>query len=193
MILELQNDYDRILYIDLDLHHGDGVESAFYFSDKVYTLSLHKFGAGFYPGSGDSSSIGRGKGLGFCRNVPIDWKISGSEYASLFNTNFQDIVTSFDPDIIVCVCGADTLSTDPHQGMNVGSEAYNQCIKMIVDTQIPAVFLGGGGYNHADSAKLWARLTHTITSASEWPNEVPEHEFWSEYAGNEDMRVHERI
>ena len=128
----------------MDLHHGDGVESAFYFSDRVFTLSLHKFKPGFFPGSGDSDSIGRGRGTGYCRNVPIDREINGADYATLFAEHFSEIVGSFDPDIIVCVCGADVLTTDPHQGFNIGTEAYNSCVKSVLSTQIPTVFLGGG-------------------------------------------------
>jgi histone deacetylase 8 len=140
----MQDFYNRILYVDLDLHHGDGVENAFYFSDRVFTLSLHKFKPGFFPGSGGSESIGRGKGVGFCKNITIAHEISGSDYHSLFQTCFTEIITSFDPDIMVCVCGADTLSTDPHLGFNLGSVAYSRCIESILSTEIPTVFLGGG-------------------------------------------------
>ena len=142
----MQEFYDRILYIDLDLHHGDGVENAFLYSDRVFTFSLHKFKPGFFPGSGSSESIGRGKGVGFCRNVPIEHEINGNEYFSLFQNHFAEILSDFNPDIIVCVCGADSLATDPHQGFNVGSAAFDSCIKLILSTEIPTVFLGGGNF-----------------------------------------------
>ncbi len=214
LILGLQEFYARILYIDLDLHHGDGVENAFYYSDRVFTLSLHKFKPGFYPGSGDSQSIGRGKGIGYCRNVPIEHEINGQEYYELFQKNFSEIVTSFDPDVIVCVCGADSLSTDPHQGFNLGTIAYSKCIESLLRSEIPTVFLGGGkgmagdltlhlyfllgGYNHADTAKCWSKLTHSVVlsnsvkSCIPFPSIVPEHEFWPEYANNDEMEVKER-
>lgn len=186
--------------MDLDLHHGDGVENAFFYSDRVFTLSLHKFKPGFFPGTGDSESRGRGKGTGYCLNVPIEYEIKGEEYVSLFKNCFSEVVATFDPDLIVCVCGADSLATDPHQGFNLGSIAYNRCIEAILQTQIPAIFLGGGGYNHADTAKCWARLTHSIISSNTiqfsvppFPLLVPEHEFWPQYVNNDEMEVKEHM
>lgn len=148
LILNLATDYDKILYIDLDLHHGDGVESAFAFSDKVFTLSMHKYAAGFFPGTGKREDRGKGKGTGFCLNVPISHKISGKGFYDVFEYTFKQIIESYDPDIIVCVCGADVLSTDPHAAFDVGSISYSNCIYDIVKTQIPTVFLGGGKFHH---------------------------------------------
>lgn len=142
----MAENYEKILYIDLDVHHGDGVENAFAFSEKVYTFSIHRYSPGFYPGSGGRFDRGKGKGFGFCLNLPIDFKISGEGFYDIFNFSFAHIVSKFDPDIIVCVCGADVLSTDPHAGFNVGSHSYSKCISDIIKTQIPAIFLGGGNF-----------------------------------------------
>lgn len=147
LILNLEKDYEKILYIDLDLHHGDGVENAFVFSDKVFTFSMHKHTPGFFPGTGDHVDCGKGKGSGYCLNLPISHKISGKGFYDVFRYTFPQLVASFDPDIIVCVCGADVLSTDPHSAFDVGSESYSNCISEIVGTQIPTVFLGGGKSN----------------------------------------------
>lgn len=140
------SDYYKILYIDLDLHHGDGVEKAFYFSDRVFTLSFHKHLPGFFPGTGSLQDRGKSSGLGFCLNVPISHKISGKYFFQLFQEVFTSVYSSFDPDIIVCVCGADILSTDPNLAFNVGSKYYSECISSIVQTKIPTIFLGGGYY-----------------------------------------------
>lgn len=140
----MEEHYDKILYIDLDVHHGDGVENAFIFSDKVFTFSMHRHSPGFFPGSGGLLDQGKGKGFGYCLNLPINHKISGEGFYALFNTAFSRIVASFDPDVIVCVCGADVLSTDPHAAFNVGSDYYSKCISDIFETKIPTVFLGGG-------------------------------------------------
>lgn len=69
-ILELLRTYSRVLYIDIDCHHGDGVEEAFYTTDRVLTCSFHKFGE-YFPGTGTVSDIGMGKGLGYSLNVPL--------------------------------------------------------------------------------------------------------------------------
>ncbi|KAG7235604.1 hypothetical protein INR49_002440 [Caranx melampygus] len=67
-ILKLREKYERVLYVDVDLHHGDGVEDAFSFTSKVMTVSLHKFSPGFFPGTGDLCEIGLGKGRGYAVN-----------------------------------------------------------------------------------------------------------------------------
>lgn len=146
MILNLEADYDKILYIDLDLHHGDGVENAFIFSDKVFTFSIHKHKPGFFPGTGSYEDQGKGRGLGYCLNLPIPHKLSGEGFEEIFRYAFSRLITSFDPDIIVCVCGADVLSTDPHQAFNVGSKSYSNIVSEILETKIPTVFLGGGKF-----------------------------------------------
>ena len=105
---------------------------------------MHKFKAGFFPGTGAIDDIGKGKGIGKCLNLPIAQKINGSNFYDLFRHAFASILKSFDPDIIVCVCGADILSDDPHAGFNVGSQYYSKCVEEIVRTDIPSVFLGGG-------------------------------------------------
>ena len=61
----------RILYIDVDLHHGNGVEAAFYQTSAVLTYSVHKYESGFYPGTGGLESVGEGKGLGYSVNIPL--------------------------------------------------------------------------------------------------------------------------
>ena len=146
LILSMVEYYDKILYIDFDVHHGDGVENAFIFSDKVFTFSMHKYAPGFFPGSGGQNDQGKGKGSGYCLNIPINHKISGEGFYDLFKFSFSRIIANFDPDIIVCVCGADVLSTDPHAAFNVGSEYYSKCVSNICQTKIPTVFLGGGNY-----------------------------------------------
>lgn len=146
LILNLEADYDKILYIDLDLHHGDGVENAFIFSDKVLTFSMHKYTPGFFPGTGGYEDQGRGRGVGYCLNLPITHKISGKGFEEIFSYSFSRLISAFDPDIIVCVCGADVLSTDPHAAFNIGSNSYSKCVSEILETEIPAVFLGGGKF-----------------------------------------------
>lgn len=209
LILKLKEYYDKILYIDLDLHHGDGVENAFLFSDKVFTFSMHKYTPGFFPGTGAFEDRGKGKGIDYCLNLPITHKISGEGFYESFNYAFQHLLDKFDPDIIVCVCGADILTTDPHAAFNVGSLNYSRCISEIVSTKIPAVFLGGGmiyitqyssfillgGYDHPSTSKLWSILTHEIISGCydvpKLPDVVPEHDFWPLYVQDENLRVQE--
>ncbi len=103
-ILKLREKYNRVLYIDLDLHHGDGVQDAFEFTDKVMTLSFHKYAPGFYPGililfefnfkiiyfifktgTGSVEEIGKGKGKYFTINVPLQMGITDEMYFHIFS------------------------------------------------------------------------------------------------------------
>lgn len=75
--------HDRVLYIDIDIHHGDGVEEAFYNTNRVMTVSFHKFGE-FFPGTGDPRDIGVGEGKHYSVNFPLKDGIDDESYASIF-------------------------------------------------------------------------------------------------------------
>jgi histone deacetylase 1/2 len=83
-ILELLRMYNRVLYVDIDVHHGDGVEEAFYLTNRVMTLSFHQYGNDFYPGSGGIESIGEGPGKYYSINVPMKPGMTDETYFLLF-------------------------------------------------------------------------------------------------------------
>lgn len=82
-ILELLRTYPRVLYIDIDCHHGDGVEEAFYTTDRVMTVSFHKFGE-YFPGTGTQEDRGRGKGMGYAINVPLKDGLNDDSFRSIY-------------------------------------------------------------------------------------------------------------
>jgi histone deacetylase 1/2 len=82
-ILELLRTYPRVLYIDIDCHHGDGVEEAFYTTDRVMTCSFHKFGE-YFPGTGTQEDRGRGKGMGYAINVPLKDGLNDDSFRSIY-------------------------------------------------------------------------------------------------------------
>ena len=82
-ILEMLRTVPRVLYIDIDCHHGDGVEEAFYTTDRVMTCSFHKFGE-YFPGTGTQHDQGRGKGRGYALNIPLKDGITDEAYRSVF-------------------------------------------------------------------------------------------------------------
>lgn len=84
-ILELLKYHPRVLYIDIDVHHGDGVQEAFYFSDRVMTVSFHKYGNNFFPGTGDMYEIGEDYGKYYTVNVPLREGIDDQSYAQVSN------------------------------------------------------------------------------------------------------------
>ncbi|MBS1889795.1 MAG: hypothetical protein JST59_00750 [Actinobacteria bacterium] len=79
-ILELLEVYPRVLYLDIDVHHGDGVEEAFYLTNRVMTVSFHQYGDDFFPGTGNISSVGQGEGKHYSLNIPLKKGISDNRY-----------------------------------------------------------------------------------------------------------------
>jgi histone deacetylase 3 len=111
-ILELLKYNPRVLYIDIDIHHGDGVQEAFYLSDRVMTVSFHKYGNYFFPGTGDMYEIGTDIGKYYSVNVPLREGIDDQTYLQMFKHVIQDIIDFFRPTAIVLQCGADSLGND---------------------------------------------------------------------------------
>lgn len=140
-ILELRKRFKRVLYIDLDLHHGDGVEEAFRYSSNVFTFSMHRRELGFFPGTGDEDS------MGIClRNVPLKQGLGDSKFGELFVANMTDILESFQPDALVVVMGADGLVGDPLGQWNLTGKAFQHAIEFILALEKPLLLLGGGIY-----------------------------------------------
>jgi len=110
-ILELLKKYPRVLYIDIDIHHGDGVEEAFYTSDRVMTFSLHKYGD-YFPGTGDVSDLGYGKGKGYAINFPLHDGMDDEAFVSIFRPIITSIMENFKPGAVCLQCGADSLAGD---------------------------------------------------------------------------------
>ena len=158
-VSRLRRKFDRVLYVDLDVHHGDGVENAFSFTKKVFTLSLHLKEAGFFPGTGSLNDIGFGQGKFYACNVPLKEGTSDQTFNRVFNSIFPHVFKSFNPDAMVIQCGADCLAMDPLGGFNLSSEAVLKCVKLIQTCDLPTLYLGGGGYVKENAARLWTLIT----------------------------------
>ncbi|XP_025947227.1 histone deacetylase 8 isoform X7 [Apteryx rowi] len=177
-ILRLRQKFDRILYIDLDLHHGDGVEDAFSFTSKVMTVSLHKFSPGFFPGTGDVTDVGLGKGRYYSVNVPIQDGIQDEKYYQICETVLKEVYAAFNPDAVVLQLGADTIAGDPMCSFNMTPEGVGKCLKYVLQWQLATLILGGGGYNLANTARCWTYLTGVILGRT-LSSEIPDHEIVS--------------
>lgn len=121
MLIILIRYHERVLYIDIDVHHGDGVEEAFYTSDRVLTLSLHKYGE-YFPGTGDINDIGLHKGKGYSVNFPLMNGISDNDYIGVFESMIKFVVDWFRPSAIVLQCGTDSLAGDRLGCFNLSSK-----------------------------------------------------------------------
>jgi histone deacetylase 8 len=183
-ILKLRQKFNRVLYLDLDMHHGDGVQEAFEYTNKVLTASFHKWGPGFFPGSGSIDEIGKGTGKTYTINVPLQGGIDDSMYYELFRKIFQKIINVYRPEVIVTQCGADGLYGDPidsQDPFNLTVDGFCKCVKLIIDTKIPTIFLGGGGYNFANSSRLWCKIAGMLTQNQQLKNDIPEHDQFLHY------------
>ncbi|KAL1616386.1 histone deacetylase [Diplodia seriata] len=156
--LELLRVYQRVLYIDIDIHHGDGVEEAFYTTDRVMTCSFHKFGE-FYPGTGHLLDIGIGKGKKYAVNVPLRDGITDEAYRGIFEAVISDIMKCFRPEAVVLQCGADSLSGDRLGSFNLSMEGHANCVKFVKSFGLPTMMVGGGGYSIRNVARTWAYET----------------------------------
>ncbi|KAI0265212.1 hypothetical protein BC834DRAFT_880589 [Gloeopeniophorella convolvens] len=157
-ILELLRTYPRVLYIDIDCHHGDGVEEAFYTTNRVMTCSFHKFGE-YFPGTGTQEDRGRGKGTGYAINVPLKDGLNDESFKSIYEPVIARAVEVFRPSVIVLQCGADSLAGDKLGCFNVTMQGHAHCVRFVRDMNIPFILLGGGGYTVKNASRTWAYET----------------------------------
>ncbi|KAF9130293.1 Histone deacetylase 8 [Mortierella sp. 14UC] len=177
-IMELQKSFDRVLYLDLDVHHGDGVESAFQFTDKVLTVSIHHYAGGFYPGTGSGiSSSARTKAA---VNIPMQAGLSDGTLSKVFDETIEPLVKQFSPDAVVLQCGVDGMAGDPLGKWNLTMRGYSNCLKKIMAWTKPLLVLGGGGYNTVSTARCYAYLTSQILDRT-ISDEIPEHKYFEDY------------
>ncbi|XP_077399578.1 histone deacetylase 8 isoform X2 [Vanacampus margaritifer] len=179
-ILKLREKFDRVLYVDVDLHHGDGVEEAFSFTSKVMTVSLHKFSPGFFPGTGDVTDVGLCKGRWFSVNVPLEDGIQDDRYYQIFTSIMPNVRAHFNPDAVVMQLGADTMAGDPMCSFNMTPPGVAKCLQHVLQWRLPTLLLGGGGYNLANTARCWTHLTAVLLGKT-LASEIPDHEFFTEY------------
>ncbi|XP_035448303.2 histone deacetylase 8 [Spodoptera frugiperda] len=179
-IEKLRRKFPKVLYIDLDAHHGNGVQDAYNLSKSVFTLSFHKFEPGFYPGTGSIDDIGTQGGTGYSCNFPLHAGYGNNTLEYAFERVFSCVYSQFAPDVIVVQCGADSCAQDPSGGANLTQEGYSNCIRKVLDKRKPTLLLGGGGYRHDNTARLWTFLT-ALVAGVDLDELIPDHSYWPEY------------
>lgn len=157
-ILELLRTHLRVLYIDIDVHHGDGVEEAFYSTDRVMTASFHKFGD-FFPGTGDVRDIGIKRGKAYAVNVPLRDGIDATTFGAIFRPVIQHIMDWYRPGAVVLQCGADSLAGDKLGCFNLDMRGHADCVEFVRSFNVPLICLGGGGYTVRNVARTWTYET----------------------------------
>lgn len=180
-INELLKSFPRVLYIDIDIHHGDGVQEAFYLTDRVMTLSFHKYGHNFFPGTGDLFEIGSGPGRYYSVNVPLKEGIDDESYQSIFCPVLRSVVQFYQPAAVVLQCGADSLAGDRLGNFNLSLRGHGECVAAVRDLGLPLLVLGGGGYTVRNVARCWTHETAVLTRA-ELAATVPNNEYLEYFA-----------
>ncbi|KAK8215743.1 histone deacetylase 3 [Phyllosticta capitalensis] len=178
-IQHLLEKYVRVLYIDIDVHHGDGVEAAFFNTDRVMTLSYHKYGE-FFPGTGGPDDTGpKGytePGAYFSLNVPLEDGIDDKDYEWLFRRITGKTIEVYRPEVIVLQCGADSLGGDRLGKFNLNIKAHGKCVEFVKSHNLPILILGGGGYTPRNVARTWCHETALCVGATlhdELPSFIP--------------------
>lgn len=146
----------KVLYLDVDVHHGDGVANAFYDRDEVMTISFHESGRMLFPGTGFEDEIGSGRGAGYCVNVPLPPGTYDQEYMRAFNAIAVPLIKAFRPDVIVFELGADGLAGDPLAHLCLTNNTYAEIISILLGFDKAILMTGGGGYNIANTVRAWA-------------------------------------
>jgi acetoin utilization protein AcuC len=155
-ISDLVRKGQRVVYIDIDVHHGNGVQDAFYDSDRVFTISLHESGKSLYPWSGFEDGIGMRDGRGYNINIPLLRGTDDEVYLYAFESIVPPLVKKFNPDIVCVEIGGDAHREDPLAHLNLTSNGYMKVVNMIKEFSPKLLALGGGGYNVFKTAALWA-------------------------------------
>lgn len=189
-ILELLKYHKRVLYIDIDIHHGDGVQEAFYVSDRVMSVSFHKYGNNFFPGTGDMFEIGAEKGKYYSINVPLREGMDDLSYELVFCPVIEHVINFFRPDAVVLQCGADSLANDRLGCFNLSIRGHGRCLEFVKKFNLPLMVLGGGGYTVRNVARCWAYETGLCLGV-DLPNELPSGDYL-EYFGP-DFTLHPQV
>lgn len=162
----------RVAYVDIDAHHGDGVQEAFYDSDKVLTISLHELGNDFFPHTGFIHELGQGRGYGYAVNVPFSRHADDLIFEQAFSRVVMPMLQSFRPDVLVTQMGVDALRTDPLTRLECTTGSIEFAARSFLSAGVPWVAIGGGGYDKVNVARGWALLWATILGR-EVPDALP--------------------
>ena len=151
----LKSGMKKIVYVDIDAHHGNGVQDAFYDRDDVLFISLHQSGETLYPGSGFEYETGKDRGVGYTVNFPLSEYTDDDIYVRAFEAVYTPLVESFRPDCVVAQIGLDTLKKDPLTNLRLTNNGYSRVIESIRKSCPKILALGGGGYSVSDVVRGW--------------------------------------
>ncbi|KAF4537914.1 Histone deacetylase superfamily [Lasiodiplodia theobromae] len=186
-IIELLRFKQRVLYIDIDVHHGDGVEEAFYTTDRVMTVSFHKYGE-YFPGTGELRDIGVGNGKHYAVNFPLRDGITDETYKGIFEPVIKAVMDWYRPEAVVLQCGGDSLSGDRLGAFNLSMRGHANCVRFVKSFNLPTLVLGGGGYTMRNVARTWAYETGQLVGSELGP-QLPYNDYFDYFAPDFELDV----
>ena len=166
----------KVAYVDIDAHHGDGVQNAFFDDPRVLTVSVHESGRFIFPGTGHADEIGTGSGLGYAVNLPLYPYTGDDVYLESFAEIVPPLLRAFAPDVLVTQLGIDTYHSDPLTHLQVTTRGYVEAVRefaKLANAGMPWLAMGGGGYDLSAVARGWT-LAYGVMLDVEWPNRLPE-------------------
>jgi len=152
----------RVAYVDVDAHHGDGVQEAFYRRKDVLTISLHESGKTLFPWGGFENEIGEGRGLGYNVNIPLPAETYDDAFLLALDRVVLPLLGAYQPEVIVLELGMDTLAGDPLTHLCLTNNAHVELIQRLLELNRPVLVAGGGGYNVEHTVRGWALAWRTF-------------------------------
>ncbi|MGG5252551.1 acetoin utilization protein AcuC [Neobacillus sp. SM06] len=187
----IQEKYNkRVLYVDTDAHHGDGVQWSFYDDPNVCTLSIHETGRYLFPGTGNVNERGQGKGYGFSFNIPVDAFTEDDSWLFCYRNAIKEVAKFFKPDVILTQNGADAHYDDPLTHLSTTMRSYREIPKLAHEIAHQYcegrwIAVGGGGYDiWRVVPRAWALIWLEMTEYSNCYGSLPADwlEFWQKQA-----------
>ncbi len=177
-IKEMTNKGWHVAYLDIDVHHGDGVQEMFYSDGQVMTISVHETGEFLFPGSGWIHELGSGMGRHLKLNVPLEPFSEGDSYLYVLNKVIEPALNWFKPNALIVQAGADAHFSDPLADNLLTTFDYEKIFKKIIelaDTNCNGkiLFTFGGGYSPTATPRVWA-LLYLIMNNMKIPEHLPE-------------------
>jgi len=148
----------KVAYLDIDAHHGDAVQEAYYDDPTVLKISIHETGRTLFPWGGYERDIGQGSGRGYNVNVPLEPNTDDEIFQLLFAEIAMPALRLFGPDVVVGQFGTDSFATDPLTHLRLTNNGYIEAIELL-HAECPRILaLGGGGYNMREVERGWTLL-----------------------------------
>jgi acetoin utilization protein AcuC len=185
-IHELLRAGKRVAYVDIDAHHGDGVEHAFYSRNDVLTISIHQSGYTIFPGSGFVEDAGDSEGEGFAVNIPLMPGAGDAAYDRSMEEVILPALEAFAPDVLTTQLGADAITGDVVANLQLSLRCFERCVDHFRKLDLPWLAFGGGGYNVGNVVRAWTLAWARMVEA-DLADEIPSE--WAAAAASSGVAV----